>query len=62
MAAARVIAATPATFTRNSYKLSDDIDIIRGKHHFILGAELMQMRMEEVNISVVNGEFVQARE
>jgi len=47
----------PATFTRNTYQLSDDIDLIRGRHHIILGAEVMQMRMEEVNVNVVNGEW-----
>jgi len=47
----------PATFTRNTYQLSDDIDLIRGRHHMIFGAELMQMRMEEVNVNVVNGEW-----
>jgi hypothetical protein len=47
----------PATFTRNTYQLSDDVDLIRGRHHMILGAEVMQMRMEEVNTNVVNGEW-----
>ena len=47
----------PATFTRNTYQLSDDVDLIRGRHHFIFGAEAMQMRMEEVNVNVVNGEW-----
>jgi hypothetical protein len=47
----------PATFTRNSFQLSDDIDLIRGRNHWIFGAEVMQMRMEEVNVNVVNGEW-----
>ena len=47
----------PATFTRNSYQLSDDVDLIRGRHHWMFGAEVMQMRMEEVNVNVVNGEW-----
>jgi hypothetical protein len=47
----------PATFTRNTYQLSDDVDLIRGRHHILLGAEVMQMRMEEVNVNVVNGEW-----
>ena len=47
----------PATFTRNTYQLSDDVDLIRGRHHIILGAEAMDMRMEEVNISIANGEW-----
>ena len=33
----------PATFTRNTYQLSDDVDLIRGKHHILFGAEAMQM-------------------
>ena len=47
----------PATFTRNTYQISDDIDLIRGRHHIILGAEVMQMRMLEVNINVLNGSW-----
>ena len=47
----------PATFTRNSYQLSDDIDLIRGRHQLLFGAEVMQMRMEEVNVNVVNGQW-----
>jgi hypothetical protein len=47
----------PATFTRNTYQLADDVDLIRGRHHIILGAEAMDMRMEEVNISISNGEW-----
>ncbi len=47
----------PATFTRNTYQLADDVDLIRGRHHIILGAEVMQMRMEEANTNVVNGEW-----
>lgn len=47
----------PATFTRNTYQLADDIDLIRGRHHIIFGAEAMQMRMEEANVNVVNGEW-----
>ncbi|HWB83033.1 MAG TPA: carboxypeptidase-like regulatory domain-containing protein [Bryobacteraceae bacterium] len=47
----------PATFTRNTYQISDDVDLIRGRHHIIFGGEAMDMRMEEVNISVANGEW-----
>jgi len=47
----------PATFARNTYQLADDVDLIRGRHHIILGIEYLAMQMDEINISVANGEW-----
>lgn len=47
----------PATFVRNSTQVSDDVDLIRGRHHIILGVEAIAMQMDEINISVANGEW-----
>ena len=47
----------PATFARNSFHVADDIDLIRGRHHIILGLEYIAMQMDEVNISLANGEW-----
>jgi hypothetical protein len=47
----------PATFTRNTFQLAEDIDLIRGRHHIILGAEWIAMQMDEINISLANGEW-----
>jgi hypothetical protein len=42
----------PATFTRNTFQVADDMDLIRGRHHIIFGAEAIAMQMDEINISV----------
>jgi len=47
----------PATFTRNTFQFADDVDLIRGRHHIILGAEYIAMQMNEINISLANGEW-----
>lgn len=47
----------PATFTRNTYHVSDDIDLVRGRHHVTFGLEYIAMQMEEVNISIANGQW-----
>ncbi|HTS30320.1 MAG TPA: carboxypeptidase regulatory-like domain-containing protein [Bryobacteraceae bacterium] len=47
----------PATFTRNTFQLADDVDLIRGRHHIIFGAEYIAMQMDEINISLANGEW-----
>jgi len=47
----------PATFVRNTFQFADDIDLIRGRHHIIFGAELLFMQMDEINISLANGEW-----
>ena len=47
----------PATFARNSIQVSDDIDIIRGRHHYVMGVETIAMQMDERNVSLANGEW-----
>ena len=47
----------PATFTRNTFQVADDVDLIRGRHHIIFGVEAIAMQMDEINISVANGEW-----
>ena len=47
----------PAEFARNSFQFSDDVDIIRGRHHFVLGLEAIAMQMDERNVSLANGEW-----
>ncbi|MBZ5619413.1 MAG: hypothetical protein LAQ69_11925 [Acidobacteriia bacterium] len=47
----------PATFVRNTFQFADDVDLIRGRHHVILGVEAIAMQMDEINISLANGEW-----
>ena len=47
----------PALFGRNQFQYADDVDIVRGRHHLSFGGEFMAMQMEEVNISLGNGEW-----
>lgn len=47
----------PAYFTRNQWQWADDIDWIRGRHHFSFGTEIMTIQMNEVNIQSANGTF-----
>jgi hypothetical protein len=47
----------PATFARNQFHLSDDVDIIRGRHHYVMGMEVITMQMDERNVSLANGEW-----
>jgi hypothetical protein len=47
----------PAYYTRDQYHLSDDFDMIRGRHHLSYGVELLQYRMLTRNVSLSNGEF-----
>jgi hypothetical protein len=47
----------PATFVRNTYQLADDVDLIRGRHHIMFGLEAIAMQMNEVNVSLSNGEW-----
>ena len=47
----------PSFFTRNQWQFADDLDIVRGRHHLTFGLEAIAIQMNEVNISVSNGEF-----
>jgi hypothetical protein len=47
----------PAVFARNQFQYADDLDIVRGRHHFTFGGEMIAMQMDETNISLGNGEW-----
>jgi hypothetical protein len=47
----------PAVFARNQFQFSDDVDIIRGRHRYMLGVEAIAMQMDERNVSLANGEW-----
>jgi hypothetical protein len=47
----------PSVFDRNQFQYADDIDIIRGRHHMMFGFEMLALQMDEVNISLGNGEW-----
>ena len=47
----------PAVFARNTFQYSDDMDLIRGRHHIMFGAEMLRMQMDEVNIGIGNGQW-----
>jgi hypothetical protein len=47
----------PATFARNTFQFADDVDLIRGRHHIIVGLEYIAMQMDEINISIANGQW-----
>jgi hypothetical protein len=48
----------PSYFGRNQYQLSNDVDMIRGRHHLVFGGEAIELRMNSVNVTFGNGEFV----
>jgi hypothetical protein len=47
----------PASFIRNQWQGADDIDWIKGRHHFSFGAEYIFGQMDENNLQYANGEF-----
>jgi hypothetical protein len=47
----------PATFARNQFHFADDVDIIRGRNHYVMGLEFIAMQMDERNVSLANGEW-----
>jgi hypothetical protein len=47
----------PAYFNRDQYQLADDIDYVRGRHHFVFGGEAIVLHMNSINVSTGNGEF-----
>lgn len=46
-----------ADFIRNQWQYADDMDWIRGRHHFIFGGEFIANQMDENNVQFVNGNF-----
>jgi hypothetical protein len=47
----------PSYFGRNQYQLADDLDFLRGPHHFVFGGEAIVLQMNSVNVTFGNGEF-----
>lgn len=47
----------PAFFNRNSFNFTDDVDIIRGKHHIAFGADLARDQFNSINGYVENGNW-----
>lgn len=47
----------PAHFNQDSYQLADDIDMIRGRHHFSFGGDVVRMQFNYRNNVVANGSF-----
>jgi hypothetical protein len=47
----------PSYFGRNQYQLADDLDLLRGRHHFVFGGEAIVLQMNSVNVTFGNGEF-----
>ena len=48
---------SPATFIRNQWQWSDDVDWIRGKNHYSFGIEGIAGQMDQNNIQDANGSF-----
>jgi hypothetical protein len=46
-----------ASFIRNQWQFADDIDWIRGRHHFSFGGEFLANQMDETNLQYANGDF-----
>jgi hypothetical protein len=46
-----------AKFIRNQWQWADDIDWIRGRHHYSFGGEGIINQMDEVNQQYTNGDF-----
>lgn len=47
----------PAHYNRATVQVADDIDIIRGKHHFAFGVDWMHMLLNSYNIFNGNGSY-----
>ena len=47
----------PSFFGRNQYQFSDDMDMIKGRHHFVFGGEAIILQMNSDNVTFGNGEF-----
>ncbi len=48
----------PGHFKTNSYQIADDIDLIRGTHHFSFGGEYFKNTLDWLANTVSNGQFV----
>ena len=47
----------PALFDRNQIQAADDIDLMRGRHHFMFGGEIIFMQFNQQNLYYGNGEW-----
>ena len=47
-----------AKFIRNQWQWADDIDWIRGRHHYRFGGEFIANQMDEVNVQFSTAIFV----
>jgi hypothetical protein len=47
----------PSFFGRNQYQFADDMDMMRGRHHFVFGGETIILQMNSNNVTFGNGEF-----
>jgi hypothetical protein len=47
----------PAYYSRNQYHYADDLDMVRGRHHFSFGASFIATQMNTRNVSTSNGSF-----
>jgi hypothetical protein len=47
----------PAFFDRNQIQVADDIDLMRGRHHFMFGGEVITMQFNQTNLYYGNGEW-----
>lgn len=47
----------PADYIRNQWQWADDMDWVRGRHHFSLGGEFIAGQMDATNLTYANGEF-----
>lgn len=48
---------SPATLRQNNFQFADDLDLIRGRHHFSFGGEWIRYRFDSVGASLGNGAF-----
>ena len=47
----------PSYFARDQFQLADDLDMVRGRHHFVFGGEAIVLHMNSVNATFGNGEW-----
>jgi hypothetical protein len=47
----------PSYFARDQFQLADDLDMVRGRHHFVFGGEAIVLHMNSVNVTFGNGEW-----
>ena len=48
---------SPAAFNRSSVSAADDLDLLRGRNHFVFGGEWMRVMLSSTNLSNADGAF-----